>query len=106
MQSLPDAIGGGINHNQAGDENTPPSMDYKVKITTTGNYRLWLKWSGYDGSSDSVYSQIAEISSPAFFRFSRVPGGIDYNTIPWHGDAGLESDGGGQDGLDVPAVGM
>jgi len=104
IQSIPDTAGGGVNHNSAGGEDGPPSADYKVKITTTGTYRLWLKWSGYDGSADSIYAKILEISSPSHYRFSRPPGSTDFNAIPFQGDAGLEKNDAGQDGLDVPAT--
>jgi hypothetical protein len=65
MQSLPDVAGGGQSKSAATDPGTPAFMDYKVQIKTTGTYRLYIRYGGYDGSSDSLYAQILELSRPA-----------------------------------------
>lgn len=64
MQSLPDSTGGGQNNNAAAQVGTDPYMDYKVQISTPGDYRLFVRWGGYDGSSDSLYAQILELKKP------------------------------------------
>ena len=66
MQSLPDSAGGGASHNGSLDQvGIDPYLDYRVQITTPGQYRLWLRWGGYDGSSDSMFAQIRELMTPA-----------------------------------------
>jgi len=74
ISSQPDSAGAGINHNGATDAiDTPPFIDYKVNIATAGEYQLWMRWGGYDGSSDSIYAQIVELNatSPRWYRFAR-----------------------------------
>ena len=59
IQSLPD---GGQNKNtDASVVGTEPYVDYKVFIKTPGTYRLYLRFSGWDGASDSIYAQILEM---------------------------------------------
>ena len=36
-----------------------PTIDYFVQFTVPGTYRLYLRWDGHDGSSDSIYAGIA-----------------------------------------------
>jgi len=76
VRSLPDSAGGGVNHNVAGDAlDTPPFIDYSVVITTVGNYKFYMRWGGYDGSSDSIYAQIVELNTdPAlqWYRFAKA----------------------------------
>src|SRR5262249_8662026 len=38
-----------------------PTVEYKVFISTPGTYRLWLRWGGYSGDSDSAYAEIVEL---------------------------------------------
>jgi hypothetical protein len=62
VQSLPDTAGGGENRNA--DTTMPGTgnvIDYKVQINTVGQYRLYLRWGGYDGSSDSIYAEIVDL---------------------------------------------
>src|SRR5262245_53202183 len=62
MQSLPDSLGGGENRNtDTGVVGTGDVMDYKVQINTVGQYRIYLRWGGYDGSSDSIYAEIVDL---------------------------------------------
>lgn len=42
-----------------------PWVDYVVRISTPGTYRLWLRWRGWDGSSDSMYAQILGLADGA-----------------------------------------
>ncbi|MFO7898648.1 MAG: PEP-CTERM sorting domain-containing protein [Planctomycetota bacterium] len=95
VQCLPDA-GPGV-----GGPNNPPCVDYSVRISTTGTYRLWLRWDGFDGSSDSLYAGVVELADgplgPAdWYRFA---GHDDRNFAidPWHGSGEYEgtSAGGG-----------
>lgn len=90
-----------------------PHLDYTVQITTTGEYQLYLRTIGYSGGADSVYAQILEIASPAWYRFSPDPNGTDFSSlyndnsdpttaIGWNGYAGPELNS-GDDG-EVPAV--
>jgi hypothetical protein len=100
---LPDTVGGGVNNNGADGQNVGPSVDYKVNIATTGEYRLWLRWGGYDGSSDSMYAQIVEnTASPLWYRYSRNING-DFAS-DWLGIAGAETNDGGPDATDAAAV--
>ena len=58
MQSLPDAAGGGTAYNTgAAQVGIDPHLDFKVLISNPGVYRLWVRWGGYDGSSDSLFAQ-------------------------------------------------
>jgi hypothetical protein len=58
---LPDSAGGGQNRNTTDLQNAGPTIDYKVQITTTGEYTLYVRDTGYDGSSDSAYFRIVEL---------------------------------------------
>jgi uncharacterized repeat protein (TIGR03806 family) len=39
-----------------------PSIDYYVQFTLPGTYRLYLRWDGHDGASDSIYAGITELT--------------------------------------------
>lgn len=41
------------------------AIDYRIKITTPGVYRLWLKWSGTSAGSDSLYAGVLEAGDGA-----------------------------------------
>jgi hypothetical protein len=59
VQSLPD---GGENRNvDTSVVGTGNVIDYKVQINTLGTYRLYLRWGGFDGASDSIYAEIVEL---------------------------------------------
>jgi len=68
MQILPDEDGGGDNNNTSTpfgavhDSANTPYLDFTVRIGAgqTGDYRLWLRISGYDGNSDSMYATLVE----------------------------------------------
>src|SRR5437667_12532086 len=55
----------------------PPYAEYKVNITTTGLYQLYLRQVGFDGSSDSFFAQILEFAPPGpgpnFYRYAPNP---------------------------------
>jgi len=36
-----------------------PSIDYNITFVVPGTYRLYLRWDGYDASSDSIYAGFA-----------------------------------------------
>src|SRR2546423_7729076 len=65
MQSLPDITGGGTNYNTVAQVGRDPHLGFKVQISNPGVSRLWMRWGGYDGSSDSIYAQIVELKTPA-----------------------------------------
>jgi hypothetical protein len=60
---------------------TAPYMEYAVKITTVGEYQLYLRAIGWDGSSDSFYAEILSngnrlpAPNPGWYRY----GGL----LPW-----------------------
>ncbi|HUS35442.1 MAG TPA: hypothetical protein VM680_08840, partial [Verrucomicrobiae bacterium] len=60
---------------------TAPYMEYAVKITTVGEYQLYLRAIGWDGGSDSFYAEILSngqrlpTPNPGWYRY----GGI----LPW-----------------------
>src|SRR5262245_56005735 len=77
MQSLPD---NGQNKNT--DTNVvgiDGYLEYKVQINNPGLYRLYLRWGGFDGASDSIYAQIRELMTtaapagpgPDWYRYGR-----------------------------------
>lgn len=107
LQALPDSAGGGQNQNQPADVGTEPIADYKVQITTPGRYQLWLRWGGYDGSSDSMYGEIVELRDGAggkvndWYRYARALSNVDF-TGAWQGVGGPELN--NASGGDVPAA--
>src|SRR6266568_6804235 len=115
MQTQPDVLGGNLAvHNTVATVGIDPHLDFKVQIGTPGDYRLWLRWGGYDGSSDSVYAQILELQTPTgpgpdWYRYvgqALVAAVQDFNT-GWNGVAAPSADlanrvGGG--GGEVPAL--
>ncbi|MBI4659190.1 MAG: Ig-like domain-containing protein [Verrucomicrobia bacterium] len=111
MQTLPDSAGGGQNNNSVAGVNADPHLDFKVQIGNPGRYRLWLRWGGYDGSSDSMYAQILEVKAmgglgPDWYRYIGNNNG-DLASVAWNGSGAPSTDaannvGGG--GGEVPAV--
>ncbi|MBI2946459.1 MAG: hypothetical protein HYY23_02360 [Verrucomicrobia bacterium] len=111
VQNLPDA---GENRNaDASVVGTGALLDYKVQINTPGEYQLFMRAVGWDGSADSYYVQIVEVSSPAWYRYSPDPATTDFSVlrndnadansvIGWNGYANPESNSG--DGSEVAAV--
>jgi hypothetical protein len=85
IQSLPDA---GQNKNtDASVVGTEPYVDYKVFIKTAGTYRLYLRFGGWDGASDSIYAQILEFKKsnggpgPDWYRYIGIVNPPDDTTI-------------------------
>jgi len=100
MQCQPDS---GQNRNGAdfSAQLAGPTLDYKVKINTTGEYRMWLRDIGFDGASDSVYVSIVELkkenggSGPDWYRKAPTPNSLDLNDLNgglgWDGDGGADA---------------
>ncbi len=105
IQVLPNS---GDNANVPERVNNPPFVDYKVFVTTPGTYRLWLRWGGYSGDSDSAYAQIVELidgtggANQDWYRFSlsindATAGDNDFNRA-WDSTAAPEAIDGGPGG--------
>ena len=99
----------------------PPYVEYKVNITTLGQYQLYLRQVGFDGGSDSFFGQILEFAPPGpgpnFYRYAPNPDSGDFaalRNIP--SDVNTENQGwsgyaapaprvdGGDNMTEVPAV--
>ena len=65
------------------------SVDYKIQINTPGTYRLYLRWDGWDGASDSIYAGILELAD-----------GIGGTNADWYEDAGHTTSDFAQQGWD------
>ena len=76
MVLLPDS---GENRNSSDLQAVGPHLDFKVQITTTGEYQLYIRSAGYDGASDSFYSSIIELQKarggpgPDWYRYTFDP---------------------------------
>ena len=83
LQVFPDSPNGGQNKNAANLVGTDAFLTYRVQINAPGTYRLWLRWGGYDGSSDSMYAEIVELNdlieeiTGERPRFYRAPFGVN-----------------------------
>jgi len=51
-------------------------IEYQIEVSTTGTYRLWLRWAGNGGGSDSIFAGIVELGDG--------PGGAP----DWYEDSG------------------
>ena len=75
VQVLPNT---GDNANVPERVQNTPWADYYVEIATPGVYRLWLRWGGYSGDSDSMYASIVELKDglggthPDWYRYGRT----------------------------------
>ena len=109
MQSLPD---NGTAYNTVPVVGQDPHLDFKVQIGNPGQYRLYIRWGGADGSSDSLFAQILEVmttvggSGPDWYRYIGQ-NASDFASQPWNGSGAPSTDtvnrvngGGGE----VPAV--
>jgi hypothetical protein len=73
----------------------PPGVNYKVRISTVGTYRLYVRMDGNSGSSDSFYASIAELNDGIggtiadWYRYVLL-NDMDFATSPWQGLAGFE----------------
>ena len=75
-----------------------PSVGYKLRIKTPGQYRLYVRWDGHDPQSDSVIAHIAELrdgpggTQPDVVVFQAGGGeDADFATQPWQEKANIES---------------
>jgi len=71
-----------------------PSVDYKLRIDTPGTYRLWLRWAGVDGGSDSIFAGLVELAdgaggAPDWYQDSGHTSG-DFDNPGWDGDGEAE----------------
>lgn len=77
-----------------------PSIDYYVQFAVPGTYRIYLRWDGYDASSDSLY---AGISTDAAFA-SILDWFEDFNhTTSDFGQQGWDGSGQSQVNVAAPA---
>ena len=106
LQVLPDSGAGPTTG--LGGAGIEPSANFKVHIDNPGYYQLYLRWGGWDGSSDSVYARVLGISDdvggilPDWYRYARTLNSANDFNGGWHGLAGFERTDAG--GGDVPAV--
>ncbi len=74
-------------------------IEYVLRIATTGTYRLWPRWDGIGGGSDSLFASITELAdgSGGAADWYEFAGNQDYNfaSNPWDGNAGFELDSAG-----------
>lgn len=88
VQTQPDGAGG------LGPTN-PPSIEYKMVISTPGTYQLYMRWDGFDGASDSMFADVVELKDgaggtiPDWYEFQKV-GDDNFATTPWDAGAGFE----------------
>ena len=78
--------------------NSLPTVDYRVRITTPGEYQLYLRWDGRDINSDSLFAGIVEQiydSTPGsvadWYELSHDPtpgSDADFATAAWDGFGG------------------
>jgi uncharacterized repeat protein (TIGR03806 family) len=77
-----------------------PSLDYYIQFAVPGTYRIYLRWDGYDASSDSIY---AGISTDAAFS-SILDWFQDFNhTTSDFGQQGWDGSGQSQVNVAAPA---
>jgi hypothetical protein len=82
MQVQPDD--GGNKGNDISLVGTPAYLEYQVKLTTVGEYQLYLRVNGWDGGSDSVYAELFSngqrlpAPNPGWYRY----GGLLPTTLP------------------------
>ena len=113
LQVLPDT---NENKNTPEQVGLAPYVDYKVELSTTGEYQLYLRWLGFSGNSDSMYGQIVELldepggaleggSAEPWYRYAQQGGTTFDGTgggTGWNGDAAPNSNSAGGD--NEPAV--
>jgi hypothetical protein len=69
--------------------NTTPIIDYKLKITQTGTYRLLLRWDSFDEGSNALYARILEKGDGLggvvsdWYMFTKDIHDRDFATNPW-----------------------
>jgi len=89
VQDLPDGGAGG------GGPTNPPEIRYLMYVATPGTYRLYFRWDGFDGSSDSIFTDIVELKDGAggtiadWYEFT-IGADRNFATTPWDSAAGFE----------------
>ena len=108
MQSLPNDNTNNNNNDPFGDFlSNSPLLNYDVRISTPGDYQMFLRWGGETGSDDSIYGSIVDLrdgagGAPDWYRFEDAADDTDFATEPWDGVGELEGVSGS--GNDVDAV--
>jgi len=102
LQTLPDSGGA------SGNPGTwvGATVTYSVFVPTSGQYRLYARWDGHDGASDSLYASILELRDGAggqadWYRYSHSAD-ANFTTIPWDGVGQFE--GTSTSGSNVPTL--
>lgn len=125
IQSQPDL--GGNKGNDASLAGTAPYVEYAVKISTAGEYQLYLRMMGWDNASDSLYAEIRSngarlpAPNPGWYRYAPGPALLpldfsqlvhnpaDGTPIGWTGYAGAglvdESEGDAPALFTIPSAG-
>jgi tetratricopeptide (TPR) repeat protein len=82
---------------QALDGFSDPVVEYNVRITTPGTYRLYFRGDGHGGSSNSLYTRVAELGDGPGGSIAdcRMNGGFDgnhadFSTKSWIGSGRSE----------------
>ncbi|HPM81215.1 MAG TPA: autotransporter-associated beta strand repeat-containing protein, partial [Candidatus Anammoximicrobium sp.] len=89
VQDLPDGGAGG------GGPTNPPEIRHLMYIATPGTYRLYFRWDGFDGGSDSIFTDIVELKDGAggtiadWYEFT-IGADKNFATTPWDSAAGFE----------------
>ncbi len=92
IQSLPDDNGATGGPRGA----TSLSAYYKMLITTTGTYRLYTRWQGHGGNSDSIFFSINELSDGAvgaiadWYEDGSNHSTANFSNDNWDGSGGME----------------
>lgn len=71
-----------------------PAADFTFLLTNAGTYRLWLRWTGHDFDSDSIFAGILELADglggvPDWYADTDNRS-FDFNVVPWDGLGGAE----------------
>jgi hypothetical protein len=104
LQVLPEA---GLANANVPPFDRGPAVRYRVQIDTPGAYRLFPRFDGFDGGSDSLYAGIVElrdgvgVGQADWYRFGQQADS-DFATATWVGSGGFETTSAA--GGDVPAV--
>ena len=62
MQVLPNAeLNNNVNDPFGSFLSTSPLLNYVARVSSPGDYRLYLRWGGDSGANDSIYASIVEL---------------------------------------------
>lgn len=95
VQSLPDNNAG----TGAPVGATSVSVYYQMLINTTGQYRLYTRWQGHGGNSDSIYFSIVELADGVggsiadWYLDGSGHSTANFNNDNWDGGGGFEQTG-------------